>query len=78
VIPSPAQGDGYNCGIFTIMNMVRVCELLNRNEYPTKAKSNATVSPFVLKNLRHMISQILFQNKPVTELLDYVNKFPNF
>ncbi|MDH4460860.1 MAG: Ulp1 family isopeptidase [Flectobacillus sp.] len=78
VIPSPAQGDGYNCGIFTIMNMVRVCQLLNRNEYPTKAKSNATVPPFVLENLRHMISQILFQNKPVTELLDYVNKFPNF
>lgn len=79
VIASPPQGDGYNCGIYTIMNMVRVCELVNRHEYVTKAaKSNATVSPSVLNNLRLMIFQILFENKPVTELLDYVNQHPNF
>ena len=78
VIASPPQGDSYNCGIYTIMNMVRVCELVNRHEYVTKAKSNATVSPSVLNNLRFMIFQILFENKPVTELLDYVNQYPNF
>ena len=78
VINSPPQGDSCNCGIYTIMNMVRVCELVNRHEYVTKAKSNATVSPSVLNNLRFMIFQILFENKPVTELLDYVNQYPNF
>ena len=78
VIASPPQGDSYNCGIYTIINMVRVCELVNRLEYVTKAKSNATVSPSALNNLRLMIFQILFENKPVTELLDYVNQYPNF
>ena len=60
------------------MNMVRVCDIVKRNAYLTSADSSESVSAGVLMEIRRKIFQILFENKPVTELLDYVNQYPNF
>ncbi len=78
VIESPQQKDSWNCGIFTVMNMVRTCETVKRNGYFTSLESFAEVSAPVLKNFRRILLQILFENKAVNDLLEYVNKFPNF
>jgi hypothetical protein len=78
VIESPQQPDSWNCGIFTVMNMVRTCETVKRNGYFTSLESFAEVSAPVLKNFRRILLQILFENKAVNDLLEYVNKFPNF
>jgi hypothetical protein len=60
------------------MNMVRTCETVKRNGYFTSLESFAKVSAPVLKNFRRILLQILFENKAVHDLLEYVNKFPNF
>jgi hypothetical protein len=78
VIKSPQQPDSWNCGIFTVMNMVRTCETVKRNGYFTSLESSAEVSAPVLKKFRRILLQILFENKTVNDLLTYVNKFPNF
>jgi hypothetical protein len=78
VIKSPLQQDDWNCGVYTIMNMVRICDIVKRNGYLTSAESSASVSAAVLKDFRRKIFQILFENKSVNDLLTYVNKFPTF
>ena len=78
VIKSPLQQDDWNCGVYTIMNMVRICDIVKRNGYLTSAESSASVSAAVLKEFRRKIFQILFENKSVNDLLTYVNKFPTF
>ena len=78
VIKSPRQNDDWNCGVYTIMNMVRICDIVKRNAYLTSADSSESVSAGVLMEIRRKIFQILFENKSVNDLQTYVNKFPTF
>jgi hypothetical protein len=78
VINSPQQDDSNNCGIFTIMNMVRICETLKHGGYVTSTATDKKVASTVLVKLRYILSEILFQNQPVINLLNFVNKFPSF
>ena len=78
VIKSPRQNDDWNCGVYTIMNMVRICDIVKRNAYLTSADSSESVSAGVLMEVRRKIFQILFENKSVNDLQTYVNKFPTF
>ena len=71
-IPSPKQDDGDNCGVFTIMNMVRTTLKINENKYFTSAYNNKLTHEN-LTTVREIVKGIMFEAAPIDNLLKFVN-----
>ena len=71
-IPSPKQHDGDNCGVFTIMNMVRTTLKINENKYFTSAYNNKLTHEN-LTTVREIVKGIMFEAAPIDNLLKFVN-----
>jgi len=74
-IQSPIQQDGDNCGVFTIMNMVRTAQNIKEKRYLTNTNHSTiqSLTPSNLNKARQIIKDIMFESESVEKLLNFVN-----
>ena len=73
-IQSPLQQDGDNCGIFTIMNMVRTAQNIKEKRYLTNTNHSTkqSLTPLNLNKARQIIKDIMFESESVENLSNFV------
>ena len=74
-IQCPIQPDGDNCGVYTIMNMVRTSQNIKENRYLNSSNlfTNHNITSANLNKGRQIIKEIMFESASVEKLLNFVN-----
>jgi hypothetical protein len=74
-IQCPIQPDGDNCGVFTIINMVRTSQNIKENRYLNSSNlfTNPNITSANLNKGRQIIKEIKFESASVEKLLNFVN-----
>ena len=69
------QPDCDNCGVFTIMNMVRTSQNIKENRYLNSSNlfTNHNITSANLNKGRQIIKEIMFESASVEKLLNFVN-----
>jgi len=74
-IQCPLQPDTNNCGVFTIMNMVRTSQNIKEKRYINTSNhfTNHNITSINLNKGRQIIKEIMFESASVEKLLKFVN-----
>ena len=74
-IQCPLQPDTNNCGVFTIMNMVRTSQNIKEKRYLNTSNhfTNPNITSANLNKGRQIIKEIMFESASVEKLLNFVN-----
>mmetsp|Transcript_12398 Transcript_12398/g.17035 ORF Transcript_12398/g.17035 Transcript_12398/m.17035 type:complete len:239 (-) Transcript_12398:486-1202(-) len=71
-LATPKQTDGHSCGVFLILNAIRIFEKQHELTLTDTYSWDALLTTATLKNVRRLLKEIIVGNKYFVDILEYV------